>query len=433
MEKIGLVSLGCAKNLIDSEIILGMFNRVNYHIVNHPEEADLIIVNTCGFISDAKKESIDAIFQMAAYKKPLVVIGCLVERYYEDLKKALPEADLLVRIKDYPKLHLMVEQLTNVLFKPAALDPYYRLKSTQYYSAYLRISEGCNHRCSYCAIPLIRGKLKSRPLEEILIEANVLKNKGVKEIIIIAQDTTSYGYDLGQKDYLIVLLKELLKIKEFLSIRLLYLYPEEISDELINLFKENKALMPYFDIPLQHASNRILKLMNRASTKEEVVKLINKIRKEIPHAIIRTTFIVGFPSETEEDFLQLVDFTKLIKFNHLGVFPYSQEEDTPSYDLSEQVDEKVKLRRLNELIEVQKKISYRNNTKIVGRVMDGFIIHADQKNKTYRVRTYFNAPDDVDGRITLTSKKRLVLGQYVKIRIIAPFVYDLYAELFEEH
>lgn len=433
MEKIGLVSLGCAKNLVDSEIILGMFERANYPIVNDAKEADIIIVNTCGFISESKKESIDVIFQMAAYQKPLIVIGCLVERYYEDLKKSLPEADLLVRIKDYPSLHLMVEEFTKGRVKPAPFDPFYRLMSTQDYSAYLRISEGCNHRCSYCAIPLIRGQLKSRPLDEIIKEAKHLSKKGIKEIIIIAQDTTSYGFDLGGKHKLIHLLEELLKFETFLSIRLLYLYPEEISDDLIIFIKNNPRVVPYFDIPIQHASNRILKLMNRHSTKEEIINLINKIRHHIPHAIIRSTYIVGFPSENEEDFNELLEFTKLIKFNHLGVFPYSQEEDTPSYSFLEQVDEDIKRKRLETIIEAQQKISYRLNTKLVGTVMEGFITHANYETSLYQVRTYFNAPDDVDGRITLSTSKKLQLGDYVKIKIIAPFVYDLYAELYNDH
>ena len=433
MLKVGLVSLGCAKNLVDSEIILGMFDQSGYALVNDPEQADIIIVNTCGFIASSKEESIDTIFEMAAYKKKLIVTGCLVQRYYEQLKESLPEADLLVKLDDYPNLHKLVEQLTNNGDKIAPFNPFKRVISTESYSAYLRISEGCDNRCSYCAIPLIRGPFRSRSYQDIIKEANILANKGVKELVVISQDTTNYGKDLNEGNNIVSLLKGLLEIKQFVSIRLLYLYPDEVSDELIALVRDNPRLAPYFDLPIQHASNRILKRMGRRSNKENILSMINKIRREIPHAILRSTYIVGFPGESEEDFQELLDFTEEVQFNHLGVFRYSKEEDTPSYDYEDQIDEQTKNKRYEAVMERQKKISYRNNRALVGRVMDGLIIGYDDKSKTYRVRTYFNAPDGIDGNITVTSPKKLNSGDVVKIRILAPFVYDLYAEIIEDN
>jgi len=420
MPKVGLVSLGCAKNLVDSEIILGMFNDAGYELVNAPEEADIIIVNTCGFIKASKEESIDTIFEMASYKKKLVVTGCLVQRYYDQLKESLPEADKLIE-----------ELNVGDTIKP--FNPLNRVISTESYSAYLRISEGCDNRCSYCAIPLIRGPFKSRPYEEIIREAKALATKGVKEVVVISQDTTKYGKDLPGQHNIVSLLKGLLEFKEFVSIRLLYLYPDDISDELINLFANNPRLAPYFDIPLQHASDRILKRMGRRSTKQGLLKLIAKIRKHIPHVILRSTYIVGFPGESEEDFQELLAFTEEVKFNHLGVFTYSKEEDTPSFDYDQQVDEEVKKKRYETIMEAQKKISYRNNRELVGRVMDGLVIGYNPDSKTYRLRTYFNAPDGIDGNIILSTEKKLVPGDLVKVRILAPFVYDLYAELIEDN
>lgn len=433
MLKVGLVSLGCAKNLVDSEIILGMFEDSGYALVNAPEEADIIIVNTCGFIGASKEESIDTIFEMASYKKKLIVTGCLVQRYYEQLKEALPEADLLVKLDDYPILHRLIEKLNNNGDKIAPFNPFKRVISTENYSAYLRISEGCDNHCSYCAIPLIRGPFKSRPYQDLISEAKILAQKGVKELVIISQDTTNYGRDIKEGHNIVSLLKGLLEIKEFVSLRLLYLYPDEVGDDLIMLIRDNPRIAPYFDIPVQHAANSVLKKMGRRSSKEKILNLIEKIRHYIPHAILRSTYIVGFPGESEEDFEELVTFTEEAKFNHLGVFAYSREEDTPSYDYEPQIDEETKKKRLETIMEVQKKISYRNNRALVGRVMDGIIVSYDATAKTYHVRTYFNAPDGIDGNITISSDKKLLLGESVKIRIMAPFVHDLYAEIIEDN
>lgn len=433
MPKVGIVSLGCAKNLVDSEIILGMFDEAGYELVNAPQEADIIIVNTCGFIASSKEESIDTIFEMAKYHKKLIVTGCLVQRYYEQLKESLPEADLLVSIDDYPHLHELMAKLGFASEVIAPYNPLRRVISTESYSAYLRISEGCDNRCSYCAIPLIRGPFRSRPLAELMQEARILADKGVKELVIISQDTTRYGKDLGGGLDIIVLLQNLLTIKEFFSIRLLYLYPNDISDELIALIRDNARLAPYFDLPVQHASDRILKRMGRRGSQASTLTLINKIRTEIPHAILRSTYIVGFPGENDEDFQKLLAFTNEVRFNHLGVFAYSKEEDTPSYDFAEQIPEATKQKRLETIMEAQKKISYRNNREMVGRVMTGIVTRYDLDSKTYHLRTYFNAPDGVDGDITLTTSRKLAMGEIVKVRIVAPFVYDLFAELIDDN
>lgn len=433
MPKVGIVSLGCAKNLVDSEIILGMFDEAGYELVNAPQEADIIIVNTCGFIASSKEESIDTIFEMAKYHKKLIVTGCLVQRYYQQLKESLPEADLLVSIDDYPHLHELIAKLGVTSEALAPYNPLRRVISTESYSSYLRISEGCNNRCSYCAIPLIRGPFRSRPLAELMQEARILADKGVKELVIISQDTTRYGKDFGGGLDIVVLLENLLTIKEFFTIRLLYLYPDDISNELIALIRDNSRVAPYFDLPVQHASDRILKRMGRRGSQASTLTLINKIRTEIPHAILRSTYIVGFPGEDDDDFQKLLAFTQEVRFNHLGVFAYSKEEDTPSYDFAEQIPEATKQKRLETIMEAQKKISYRNNREMVGRVMTGIVTRYDLDSKTYHLRTYFNAPDGVDGDITLTTSRKLAMGEIVKVRIVAPFVYDLFAELIDDN
>jgi len=431
MQKVGLISLGCAKNLVDSEIILGMFSASGFTIVNTPEEADIIVVNTCGFITPSKEESIDTILEMAAHKKKLIVTGCLAERYYESLKSALPEVDLLVKISDYPNLNVMVERLLDDKVKLVAIEPFRRVLATSPFSAYLRISEGCDNKCTYCAIPLIRGSFRSRPYDDLMREATALARNGVKELIVISQDTTRYGTDLREGKDIVSLLDGLLQIEELASIRLLYLYPDEISDELIAIIRDHPRIAPYFDIPIQHACDDVLARMHRRSRKAGLVRLINKIRAEIPHAIIRSTYIVGFPGESESDFEELVAFTEEMAFNHLGVFAYSREEDTPAHNYPDQVPDEIKQQRLERIMEVQKKISYRNNRGLVGRIMDGIVTSYDEKAKIYAVRTYFNAPDDIDGSITFASEKRIPLGSDVRVRIIAPFVYDLCAELID--
>ncbi len=430
MIKVGLVSLGCAKNLVDSEIILGMLDASKFKCVNTIEDSDVIIINTCGFIEASKQESIENILDIVSYKKKTVVTGCLVERYLDELKASIPEVDLWVRIKDYPHFNEMLEKLLNVNdIEP--FNPFVRLLSTPKYMAYLRISEGCNNCCAYCAIPLIRGHFRSRPFDDVIIEAKSLFNKGIKELVVISQDTTRYGTDLKEKKNIVDLLKELEKIG-FYSIRLLYLYPDEITDELIELIASSKVIKPYFDIPFQHASNKVLKAMYRRGSMEEYQSLIDKIRAKVKNPIIRTTYIVGFAGEDDDDFKTLVDFTIKNHFDHMGAFKYSREDHTPAYSYPNQVNEKIKELRLDKIMEVQKKISYQNNKAHIGEVMEGIVIDYNPGSNIYSLRSYWNAPDDIDGKISFTSKNKLNVGDIVKVKITSAFVYDLFGEVVVE-
>lgn len=425
MIKIGLVSLGCAKNLVDSEIILGMFNNPNFKIVNTIEDSDIIIVNTCGFIEDSKKESIENILDVIKYGKKVVVTGCLVARYKEELKESIPEVDLWIGIKDYPRFNELISSLIKEKVEP--FNPFNRLLATPSFMAYLRISDGCSNCCTYCAIPLIRGLFRSRPLKDVLKEAKDLKAKGIKELVIISQDTSSYGKDLKEGN-IITLLKAILSIGGFTSIRLLYLYPDEIDDEFIEFVKNNPIIKSYFDIPFQHASNKILNAMHRRGNKEEYTNLIKRIRKAIPNAVIRTTYIVGFPGEDENDFNELMEFSKINRFDHMGAFIYSREDNTAAYYLDNQVDEKIKKERLDKIMSLQKKISYEKNKEHINEIMEGIITNYDSKNNLYYLRSYWNAPDDIDGNITFKGNKEHKIGDLAKIKITSAFVYDLYGE-----
>lgn len=430
MKKIGLVSLGCCKNLYDSEMILKFFVNGGYTITNNPKDADVIVVNTCGFILEAKKESIDTIFEMASYKKTLIVTGCLAQRYYETLKSQIPEMDGIIKIDDYADfLNKVKEIIPDFNSNQSFLMPTERILSNNSYSAYLKIAEGCSNYCTYCAIPLIRGSMQSRKIEDILNEAKILAISGVKELVVIAQDTTKYGIDIYGEVKIEELLKQLLLIKEFKFIRLLYLYPDEISDELIQLFKNEKRLTPYFDIPIQHSETNILKLMNRRGDKNFLINLFNKIKTEVPNAILRTTIMVGFPYETNDDVNNLIEFIKYVGFDHLGTFTYSKEEDTKSFNFDNQVEEDEKKRRLDLVMKCQSHISYKKNKTHVGEVMEGLVIG---KNKDhYLFRSYWNAPDDVDGSIFIKSNEDLHEGDYVKVKITNASIYDLSGELIE--
>ena len=374
---VGFISLGCSKNLIDTEVAIGKFKEHEFNIVNDPKEADIIVVNTCGFIESAKEEAINTILEMAEYKngrcKFLIAMGCLVQRYYKELAKEMPEVDLFLKIEDYNRLWDKVAELleqpnqnaskendaiTTIASKNAKTNdednkikqlPMFaekeylaRTVSTGENYAYLKIGEGCSNMCTYCAIPYIRGLFISRKMEEILEEAKMLANKGVKEIIVIAQDTTKYGVDLYGESKLAELLQKISEIKGIEWIRFLYSYPEGITDELIDTVKNNDKICKYFDIPIQHISNDVLKRMNRKTSKENIVNLINKIRKKIPNVILRTSLIVGFPGETEQDFTELLDFVKSTKFDKLGVFKYSKEENTPAAKMPNQIHHKTK-------------------------------------------------------------------------------------------
>lgn len=431
MKKVGLVSLGCHKNLVDSENILGLFDRNGYEITNDPSEADVIVINTCGFIESSKKESIENILDMLNYKKKVVVTGCLTERYLEELKKEIPEVDVYVPIREYKNFNKYLSLIDHSVDKSLGVDDEYRIVSTGPYSAYLKIGEGCDNRCSYCAIPLIRGHFVSRPMNEIIKEAKDLAANGIKEIVVLEQDTTKYGIDIKDPNVNIVtLLKELLKIEGLEYIRLLYLYPDEISDELIELMGKEKRLTPYFDIPIQHSEDHILKDMYRRGDKKFLLNLFNKIRAKVPNAILRTTVMVGFPGETEEDVDALIEFMKEVKFDHLGSFTYSQEDGTPSADFPDQIDEETKKKRLDKVMKAQQKISYIQNKKHVGEIMEGLVI--GKENDNYLLRSYWNAPDDVDGKIYFSSSVPLNTGDKVKVRIENAFVYDLMGDYVTE-
>ena len=428
MLKVGLVSLGCAKNLVDSENILGLLKHDGYIITPSIKDSDIIIVNTCGFIDSSKKESIETIFEMLSYNKKVVVTGCLAQRYEDELKKEIPEVTF-IPIHDYDKFNELFKRVDKDLKNNGGLDDHYRIISTGNYSAYLKIGEGCDNCCSYCAIPLIRGHFVSRPYNEIIEEANSLADSGIKEVIVLEQDTTKYGIDLKEKVNIVDLLNGLLKIEKLDYIRLLYLYPDEISDELIDLIAKEKKLTPYFDIPIQHSETSILKAMNRRGDKEFLRQLFNKIKSKVPNAILRTTVMVGFPGETEEDVDNLVKFMEEIEFDHLGAFTYSREEGTKSFEFKNQINEKNKKKRLERVMHAQQRISYKRNKQHIGEIMEGLVVGKEKGQ--YLLRSYWNAPDDVDGKIYFSSNKDLKEGEKVKVKIDSAFVYDLQGELVE--
>ena len=430
MKKIALISLGCEKNLVDSENILGLLVKNKYEIVSNKDEADILIINTCGFIESSKKESIDVILDNINHKQKVVVTGCLVNRYINELKKEIPEVDLWIPIRDYPRFNVLLKTLDSDITNYEGLNDDYRLVSTGSYSAYLKIGEGCSNCCSYCAIPLIRGPYVSRPFESVVNEAKKLASEGYKELIVLEQDTTRYGLDLKDRKTIVDLLKELVAIPGLEYVRLLYLYPDEITDELIDLIAKEEKLTPYFDIPIQHSEDSILKAMNRRGDKAYLTSLFNKIRNKIPNAILRTTIMVGFPGETQKDFNNLLKFIEEIKFDHLGAFKYSKEEGTTSYNFPHQVREATKQNRLEAVMELQQKISYEQNKKHVDEIMTGLVV--GKENGYYLLRSYFNAPDDVDGKILFSSPKELKEGDKVKVLIKESYVYDLYGELVNE-
>ena len=427
MKKIALISLGCAKNQVDSEAILGLFKKPSFEITNDLNEADAIIINTCGFILSAKIENINTILDALKYHKKTIVVGCLVERYLDELKKEIPEVDLWIPFKDeYQKLPGLISNLFKDEERLPIFDLNERINNDKAIT-YLKIAEGCDKFCAYCAIPYIRGRFYSYPLSELVNYAKKVALKGIKELVLIAQDPTSYGKDFkDNKVNLVSLLKELAKIDGIESIKTLYMYPEGISDELINFIKTNEKCSHYFDIPLQHINNKILKSMNRRDDKKTILSLIDKIRKEIPDAILRTTLIVGYPGETKREFEELKKFVQEVKFNHLGVFTYSPEEGTRAYKLPHQVRESTKNKRKKEIMEIQSRISYELNKEIIGRIFKGIII--DKKENEYLISCDYNAPDDVDGKVILLKNKEHNIGDIVKVKVSKAFVYDLLVE-----
>lgn len=435
---VGFISLGCSKNLVDTEIAIGIFKNKKYNIVNNPKEADIIVINTCGFIESAKEEAINTILEMAEYKKHkckyLIAMGCLVERYKNELEKSLPEVDLFIKFSDYNEFEHKIDKLINNETCEEEkdfnrLDNYLdKVITTGTKTAYLRIAEGCSNRCTYCAIPYIRGPLVSRKFEDIIEEAKSLALHGYEEIIVIAQDTTKYGIDLYGKTRLAELLNEISKIDGIRWIRFLYAYPETITDELIQLVKENEKICKYFDIPLQHISDSVLKRMNRKSNSKSIRKLIEKIRKEIPEAILRTSLIVGFPGETQKDFEELYNFVKETKFDRLGVFMYSKEDGTPAEKLPNQIHGNTKKARYNKIMNLQQQISRQNLEKRIGKTYETLVENKTFDNKYWIGRTKMDIPE-MDGVIYIKNdNNQELINNFVDCKIIDIKDYDLIGE-----
>ena len=433
MMNVGFVSLGCSKNLLDTEMTIGLFKNNNYNIVNDPSKADIIVVNTCGFIQSAKEEAINTLLEMAEYKKGkckyLIAMGCLVERYKDELIKLMPEVDLFIKFSEYDDIW---EQIEAVIGKSKDREQDYlsfldRVVTTGENFAYLRIAEGCNNRCTFCAIPYIRGNYVSRTMEDILEEAKKLAESGIKELIVIAQDTTKYGVDIYGEPRLAELLEALCKIDGIKWIRFLYAYPESITDELINVVKNNDKICNYFDIPIQHISNKVLKRMNRKSDGNSIRKTIAKIRKEIPDVVIRTTVMVGFPGETKEDFDELYDFIKEAKFDKLGAFSYSKEDGTPAARIKEQVHPMTKKSRYNKIMSVQAEVSEENEKKYIGKELEVILEERSFDGKYYIARSYMDVPD-IDGVIFVKCDDENLEGEFIKVRITGSNDYDLVAE-----
>lgn len=446
---VGFISLGCSKNLIDTEVTIGKFKNHNYKIVNNPKEADIIVVNTCGFIESAKEEAINTILEMAEYKKKrckfLIAMGCLVQRYYDELLKALPEVDLFLKIEDYNKMWDKIEELIKQNKKSENLKKEFKMTALPMFEekeyllrevatgnnyAYLKIGEGCSNMCTYCAIPYIRGLFVSRTIESILKEANKLAKCGIKEIIIIAQDTTKYGIDIYGKPMLSALLKEICKIDGIKWVRFLYSYPEGITDELIKTVKEEEKICKYFDIPIQHISNNILKKMNRKTSKENIENLIEKIRKQIPEVVLRTSLIVGFPGENEKDFEELYEFVQKTKFDKLGVFKYSKEEGTPASNMPDQIHYKTKQARERKIMSLQKEISKEILQKNINKEMDVLIENQSFDGKFLIGRTANDVPEE-DGVVYIKTNDKNMINKFVKCKITDVSNYDLIAEIID--
>ena len=438
--KVGMVSLGCDKNRVDSELILGSINKF-YEITNNPKDAEIIIINTCGFIESAKQESIDTILEMAEYKKThkckmIIATGCLTQRYGDELLELIPEIDILMGVNDYMKLHKLIvdfikteQRVSSTTYKDEGVNEGERILTTNSHTAYLRIAEGCNNFCTYCIIPKIRGKFRSRSKESILAEANSLVNQGVKEIILIAQDLTNYGEDLYGKNQLHVLVNELSEIEGLEWIRLLYFYPEEITDELIEVIANNPKVMKYLDLPIQHISNNILKMMARKTNKETIIDKIDLLREKVPGITLRTSLIVGFPGETEEDFNELCSFLKDYKLDNVGVFTYSQEEGTAAAKLPNQIDEDVKIKRKETLMNIQRGIVRDLNKLKIGNIYDTII---DGSTGEYYIGRNYEMAPEIDGLIYVTKKKTLKKGDIIKVKITNVMEYDLVGDVWDE-
>ncbi len=437
--KVGMISLGCPKNQVDAEHMLALMDAEGWEIVDYVDGCDAVIVNTCGFIDDAKKEAIENILDMVELKKEgvigkVIVTGCLAQRYKEEIVREIPEVDAVVGIGANGDIIQTVEEVmtgvdTVEKYPPRCELPLegQRILTTPQYWAYLKIGEGCSNRCTYCTIPSIRGKMRSRSIENVIDEAKQLAETGVKELILIAQDTTSYGLDLYGELKLPELLNELCKIDSLEWIRLLYCYPDRITDELIETMKNQEKIANYIDLPLQHADDKILKAMNRRGDQALIRSVISKLRSEIPDVVIRTTFIVGFPGEGDEEFETLAEFVNEIEFDRLGVFAFSPQEGTPAYDMENQVDEEVKSRRGEVIMQDQYSIMEEKNNEKIGKTYKVVVEEYDGYSDSYTGRTYMDAPE-IDGLVRFTSHKDLDIGDFVEVEIFDVEDYDLIGE-----
>lgn len=441
-KRIGVISLGCPKNLVDSEVMLGALDREGYEITNDDREADIIIVNTCGFIEKAKQESIDTILEMARHKsgrlKLLIVAGCLAERYREEIIREMPEVDAVAGTGSYSDIAEIIKKAEDgarpVMCGCNAGVDYLegdRLLSTYGGYAYLKIAEGCSNCCTYCVIPSIRGPYRSRSLESIINEGRRLAGKGVKELILVAQDTTRYGTDLYGEKSLLELISGLSGLEGIEWIRLLYCYPEEVDDGLIRAFKTNPKLCRYLDMPIQHISDKILGRMGRRSSAEEIKRLLERLRKEIPGLYIRTSLIAGFPGEDEKDFGLLEEFLKQYRLDRVGVFTYSREENTPAANMKPQIDAATKKSRFERLMSLQKDISLQKNQERVGRTYRTLVEGVAEDGIFYRGRTYAEAPE-IDGSVFFTSREPLQKGQFVNVSVLCADEYDITGEVYNE-
>lgn len=439
--KILFISLGCDKNLVDSEHMTGLLAKSGYEFTDNELDADIIIVNSCCFINDAKEESINTILEMAQYKdigkcKALVLAGCLAQRYYKEIRNEIPEVDICLgttaidnivnALQDFFHEKKRIECINNIDVL-SGVDLPRNLSSTSSY-AYLKIAEGCDKCCTYCIIPKIRGHYRSIEIDKIMNEAETLAGQGIKELILVAQETTMYGVDIYGKKSLHILLKKLAQIPGIQWIRILYCYPEEIYDELIEVIASEKKVCKYLDIPIQHASDRILKLMGRRTTNKQLKSIVSNLRSRIPEIVLRTTLITGFPGETEEDHEILMDFVDEMEFDRLGVFTYSPEEGTPAANMDYQIDEDIKVRRRNDLMELQQDIVFDKSSQYIGKEFIAIIEGKISGENAYMGRTYMDAPG-VDSNIFITTDEDLMTGDFVKVKVTGTNEYDLIGEI----
>lgn len=435
--KILFISLGCDKNLVDTEVMLGELAGEGYSFTEEEEEADIVIINTCCFIRDAKEESIETVLEMAKLRgegqiRALLVTGCLAERYREEIQKEIPEVDAVLGIADIHSIASAVKETLsgnarNHIGENMPAGGTKRLVTTGGHYAYLKIAEGCDKHCTYCIIPKIRGNYRSIPMEELLEEAGTLVRDGVRELILVAQETTLYGVDLYGEKKLPELLKRLCQIEDLHWIKILYCYPEEITEELIEVMRQEKKICHYLDIPIQHASDAVLKRMGRRTTEEDLRQIIEKLRREIPDICLRTTLIAGFPGESEEDFEELYRFVNEMEFDRLGVFAYSEEEDTPAALMPDQIPEDIREKRRDELMELQQEIAFEKAAEKEGKILEAVIEGYLPEEKVYVARTYMDVPN-VDGYLFLTTERELNSGSFVTVKVTDSREYDLIGE-----